>query len=237
MSGDETIREIKERLREEGYTSETIGEVLREVNSSFLAEDASAVLRQTKEKAAQLESVLQGIYSALVAEPLLDLRIECDHQLAFAGRMDHLDVVLTKSHRFVIAFESRTEHPVTPEEAIRLGGLNKRAPKPEPAPRRVVVARIAIQPSRERRRFLDRLRDAEPLDISFEINRSVLESDALREQPATRFSDCLTFVDYTSDRYSYESYGTIVAAISDLPERIGTYLGRKREFLDRFDFS
>ena len=43
MSGDQTIREIKERLREEGYTSETIGEVLREVNSSFLAEDAGVV--------------------------------------------------------------------------------------------------------------------------------------------------------------------------------------------------
>lgn len=231
MSSYETIREIKERLKDEGYTSQTIGEVLREVNRSFLADDAGAVIRETREKALQLRSVLEGIYEALIEEPKLDLRIDGGEEVSVGRERDVFDIALSKNagDRFTIAFESRGEHQVEPVESIRLGQLNKKAAEAETVLRRVVLARITIRPTEHGR--------LTSYDIRFAVNRPLLESSNPRDEPSARFLDCLTFVDFASDQYSFDGYSTLVRAISKLPERIGSYLGKKREFLDRFEFS
>lgn len=238
MSGDETIREIKERLKDEGYTSQTIGEVLREVNRSFLADDAGEVIRETRAKALQLQTVLEGIYEALIEEPTLDLRIDGNEELPVGTERDVFDIALSKSagNRLSIAFESRREHPVEPAESIRLGQLKKRDSEPKTVMRRVVLARITIRPA-EPGRFFERLRNTDTYEVQFTVNRDLLESSDARDEPSARFHDCLTFVDFASDRYSFEGYSTLVRIISKLPDRIGSYLGKKREFLDRFDFS
>lgn len=234
MGSNSTIQEIKERLREEGYTSETIGEVLREVNRSFLAEDAGEVIRETRGKARQLQSVLEGIYEALIDEPVLDLRMESGVAFRVESTTDAFDLLVRgdAAGRLTVSYRSHSVHDVEPDESIRLGGLGKPT-KPEAARSHVTAARITIQPAREHGSDVA----GDSMDVRIAVNRKLLEDNVVRAEPAERFYDCLTFLDYVSDRYEVEAYSTLIEALATLPDRIGTYLGKKREFLRRLDFS
>jgi hypothetical protein len=123
---------------------------------------------------------------------------------------------------------SRETHPVTGEESIRLGRVGQSS-KPDVKNKHIVLARIIIDGAEAG--------NGGHFDFRIGINRAVLESDSARAEPNERFHDCLTFLDFASDKYDSQAYSTLIAGLGKLSDRIGTYLAKKREFLRDVDFS
>jgi hypothetical protein len=245
---DAMIRDMKATLRAEGYAADTIEDILNEVRTSFLREDAEDVVSTLRDKAQHLRDLLDTIFDALERERVVDFRIPASRPLEFGPLSDHFDVWISGNQRsgthgtvfeLRIRWLSRSEHACAVPRRISLGEASRASDDPGTSYDMVELASITLRaPGRARSEIRsDR-------SYLFAVNVSVAEAaeaagrGGIVECSARKtFQSCLDYLDYMSDMHGYAGYRRIAAEIAEVHRRIAWYFSGKKQMLGSLDLS
>ena len=245
---EDRIEAIKEELRKEGYTSETIEGVLIELRRSFLADDARSFAGRMRMKAAEFEAALALIYSAVEEEPIVDIKLESAAPLTFPDLKDYFDLRLKKNEtaetaELVISWVSRSPHPSTAGSGFELGTAASASIKRlTPRTIELLVIRCGIhspRPALALKRFFA-AQDGSPKPFNnIRLNRGLTEGTG-KAVPAAAvfpFPSAAAFIDFITGMYRNDGYRELAAELSSLHGRVAAHFAEKRRMLDNLDFS